>query len=242
MPKSNKTKSSIQSTTSGVQPARDVRTSASGQVRGARPLPRAFFNRDPREVAPDLLGKLLIRRHGEHILAGRIVETEAYLGLDDPAAHSYVGLTPRNAVMFGKPGFAYVYFIYGNHYCLNVSCWPNGKPGAVLFRALEPVAGIADMARFRHVPVSAEPRVNELKMLTSGPGRLGQALAVTRLRDNGKDLTSPRKSDLWLADDGHGEVQVLATPRIGVTKAAEELYRFVVAGNPFVSGKKISGV
>jgi len=244
MPRSEKAQNSrkIQSTTKNPDSAPHVSAGSSGQVRTAKPLPRAFFDRDPRVVAAELLGKLLVRRHGERILAGRIVETEAYLGLDDPAAHAYVGRTDRNAVMFGPPGFAYVYFIYGAHYCLNVSCWPDEVPGAILFRALEPVAGFADMARFRHVHLSPEPRLSELKLLTSGPGRLAQALAVTRVRDNNKDLTSNRRSDLWLADDGHTVEQVLKTPRIGITKAADDLYRFIVAGSPFVSGKRFPGV
>src|SRR5690348_853733 len=110
------------------------------------PLARDFFNRDPRVVGRELLGKILIRRAGRKKLAGRVVEVEAYLGKDDPAAHSFIGPTARNQVMFGPPGFAYVYFIYGNHYCLNVSCQPEGIAGAVLFRALEPLEGIEQMA------------------------------------------------------------------------------------------------
>jgi DNA-3-methyladenine glycosylase len=105
-----------------------------------------FYNRDPRRVARALLGKLLIRKSRRGILAGRIVETEAYLGTGDAAAHSAAGKTARNAVLFGPPGYAYVYFIYGNHYCLNVSCLPDGVAGGVLFRAFEPVEGINQMA------------------------------------------------------------------------------------------------
>ena len=115
-------------------------------LRGAAILAREFFNRDPVTVGRELLGKLLIRREGRKLLAGRIVEDEAYLGADDPAAHAFAGLTPRNAVLFGPPGHAYVYFIYGNHYCLNVSCMPEGLGEGVLLRAMEPVFGLAAMA------------------------------------------------------------------------------------------------
>jgi len=207
-------------------------------VAAGKTLSRGFYDRDPREVAHDLLGKLLIRRMGSHLLVGRIVETEAYLGKDDPAAHSYRGKTDRNAVMFGLPGFAYVYFIYGMHFCLNVSCLPEGIAGAVLFRAMEPVSGIDRMARLRNVALPEEPRLSLLRTLTSGPGRMAAALDVTRLRDNGKDLTDSRKSDLWLADDGHRVERIVATPRIGITKAVEHPLRYVVAGNPYVSAKR----
>ncbi len=113
------------------------------KLRVAKPLAREFFNRDPVTVARELLGKLLIRREGRTLLAGRIVENEAYLGQEDPAAHAYNGRTARNSVLFGPPGHAYVYFIYGNHYCLNVSCMPEGCGEGVLFRAMEPVFGLA---------------------------------------------------------------------------------------------------
>src|SRR4051812_4777489 len=125
--------------------------SSSRALKSSKPLSRAFYDRDPRIVARELLGKVLVRRDGRHILAGRIVETEAYLGADDPAAHTAAGRTLRNAVLFGPPGYAYVYFIYGNHYCLNVSCLPDGDAGGVLFRALDPIAGLTYMARFRHL-------------------------------------------------------------------------------------------
>jgi DNA-3-methyladenine glycosylase len=197
-------------------------------------LARDFFNRDPRLVGRELLGKLLIRREGRKRLVGRVVEVEAYLGKDDPAAHSFRGPTPRNLIMFGPPGFAYIYFIYGNHYCLNVSCQPKGQAGAVLFRALEPLAGLQEMARSRDMTIASD---RDLRLLTSGPGRMAEAFGVTRERDNGKDLTSPR-SGLWLADDGFIPPRVLATKRIGITKAADHLWRYVIAGNPFVSGPK----
>jgi DNA-3-methyladenine glycosylase len=201
-----------------------------------RPLGRAFFARDPRCVARELLGKVLVRRSGRKILTGRIVEVEAYLDEDDPAAHSAAGRTSRNSVLFGPPGHAYVYFIYGNHYCLNVSCEPDGRAGGVLFRALEPLRGIEEMARARGIDVSG-PR--DLTKLTSGPGRLSEAFGVTRERDNGCDLTS-RRSSLWIGADGFVSKNVVVTTRIGITKAAEHPLRYVLAGNPFVSGRKMS--
>ncbi len=199
-----------------------------------RPLSRSFFSRDPRRVARDLVGKLLIRHRGRKVLAGRIVEVEAYLGAGDPAAHAAAGLTERNRVLFGPPGHAYVYFIYGNHFCLNVSCQPQGKAGCVLIRALQPIAGEIEMARAR---LRANPRWMGLGMhqLTSGPGRLSQAMGITRARDNGKDLTDPR-SGLWLADDGFRPRRIARTPRVGIKKAAAEKLRYAIAGNEFVSG------
>lgn len=197
-------------------------------------IPRDFFDRDPRQVAPDLLGKVLLRREGDLFLAGKIVETEAYLGADDAAAHSAAGKTARNAVLFGPPGYAYVYLIYGNHFCLNVSCLPEGDAGCVLIRALEPLAGIADMARLRGLH-TAFPK--SLRLLASGPGRLAKALGITRARDNGKDLLDPG-SDLQIVDIGFVPAQIVTTPRVGITKAAEHLLRYVIAGNPCVSGKR----
>jgi DNA-3-methyladenine glycosylase len=198
------------------------------------PLPREFYDRDPRRVSRELLGKILVRRQGRKFLTGRIVEVEAYLGSDDPAAHAFAGRTARNAVLFGPPGHAYVYFIYGNHYCLNVSCLPDGVPGGILFRALEPLEGIEQMARSRGFSTEG-PR--DLRLLTSGPGRMAEAFGITRARDNGKDLTSA-DSDLFIADGGFRVLQVIATPRIGIVKAADLPLRYVIAGNRFVSGPK----
>lgn len=198
-------------------------------------LAREFYDRDPREVSRDLLGKVLVRRDGRQLLKGRIVEVEAYLGEDDPAAHAAAGRTARNDVLFGPPGHAYIYFIYGNHWCFNVSTLPDGIAGGVLFRALEPLEGIPAMARARVVEMK---RDRDLRLLTSGPGRLAEAFGITRIRDNGKDLTS-LKSDLWVADDGYRPPRILETARIGITKAAEMPLRYVIAGNPFVSGKKL---
>lgn len=201
-----------------------------------RPLSRRFFDRDPRKVARELLGKILVRRRREGLLAGRIVEVEVYLGERDPAAHAFAGPTARNRVLFGPPGHAYVYFIYGNHFCLNVSCLPEGDAGCVLFRALEPVVGIDRMARNRRLPaltsISEPPSERALRLLTSGPGRLCEAFGITRERDNDKDLTA---SDLFLADDGYRPTKITVTQRVGITKAAERPLRYVIAGNPFVS-------
>jgi DNA-3-methyladenine glycosylase len=207
------------------------------QLRSATILPREFYNRNPITVARDLLGKLLIRREGRKLLAGRIVEDEAYLGADDPAAHAYSGRTARNAALFGPPGHAYVYFIYGNHYCLNVSCMPEGYGEGVLLRAMEPVAGIDAMAEARGLELQSPAPPAQLRLISSGPGRLSEALDITRERDNAKDVTS-RRSDLWFADDGYRPEKIVATPRIGIRKAVDEPLRFVVAGSPFSSGKR----
>jgi len=160
---------------------------------------------------------------------------EAYLGSDDEAAHSFVGRTARNAVLFGPPGFAYVYFIYGNHYCLNVSCLPDGIPGGILFRSVEPLLGTERMAEARGLSLEGE---RSLRLLTSGPGRLAEAFGITRARDNGKDLTDPRSDLFIVADADFPRVRVLATRRIGITKAAEMPLRYVIARNRFVSGPK----
>lgn len=199
-----------------------------------KPLTRAFFARKPRPVARELLGKVLVRKSDGQLLTARIVEVEAYLGINDPASHSAAGKTARNAVLFGPPGYAYVYFIYGNHYCLNVSCERDGKAGGVLFRAVEPLRGIEEMARARKIVVHG-PR--DLIRLTSGPGRLAEAFGITRTRDNGGDLTSPR-SGLWIGDDGFHARNIKTTPRIGISKAADKRLRYILAGNAFVSGRK----
>src|SRR6202046_114840 len=178
-------------------------------------VPRAFFLDPPDVVARKLLGKLLVRA-GEPIV-GRIVEVEAYFGESDPAAHSFAGKTKRNAVLFGPPGHAYVYFVYGMHYCLNVSCEREGRAGCVLFRALEPLDGLDAMAGARGV---ATPLA-----LTSGPGRLCQAFGITRAADNGTDLTAP-ESDLQIQDDGFKAGEILVTPRIGISKEANRPARF----------------
>jgi len=195
------------------------------------PLARAFFARGPRRVARELLGKVLVRDAGPN------------------------RRTARTSVLFGPPGHAYVYFIYGNHYCLNVSCEPAGKAGGVLFRALEPLSGVDEMARDRGIEIH-DPKSHGLKdlglkdlglkdfglnnkdltKLTSGPGRLCEAFAITRARDNGCDLTS-RASGLWIGDDGYRARSIRTTPRIGISKAIDRPLRYLLDGNPFVSKK-----
>ena len=205
-------------------------------TRDAKLLRRAFFNRDPRIVARELLGKLIVRREGRKQLAGRIVEVEAYLGAGDLAAHAAAGNTARNAVLFGPPGHAYVYFIYGVHYCLNISCLPDGEAGCILIRALEPVSGIAEMAKARGLDDLDLESMRDLRKLASGPGKLCEALGITRPRDNAKDMVSP-KSDLQVAGDGFRVDEVAVTQRIGITKSAEMPLRYVIAGNHFLSKK-----
>ena len=206
------------------------------QTSRIRPLGRAFFSRDPRRVARELLGKVLVRQQAQTCLTARIVEVEAYRGTEDPAAHAAAGNTACTAVLFGPPGHAYVYFIYGNHYCLNVSCEPEGQAGGVLIRALEPISGIEEMARARGVEIHGP---KDLIKLTSGPGRLAQAFGITRGRDNGGDLTSAANS-LWMGEDGYRARSIRTTRRIGITKAADKPLRYVLAGNAFVSGPKMS--
>jgi DNA-3-methyladenine glycosylase len=184
-------------------------------------LQRNFYQRATVDVARDLLGKILV--HGD--TAGRIVETEAYLGGDDLAAHSAAGITDRTRVIFGPPGHAYVYLSYGIHECLNIVAEPEGMPGAVLIRALEPVAGL-DLMRSRR------PEARTDRDLTSGPGKLTRALAVTRAH-NGADLT---RGDLTVHAPLHKHpLDIAVTPRIGITKCADLPLRFVLKGNPFVS-------
>ena len=206
------------------------------KVVSARPLARSFFARDPRQVARSLLGKVLVRGAGTRLRVGRIVEVEAYLGAADAAAHAAAGETTRNAVLFGPPGHAYVYLSYGLHYCLNVSCMPPGDAGCVLFRALEPLSGIKQMARSREIELAAadirDPQI--LRKLASGPARLCEALEITRPRDNGRDMTLPQ-CGLWIADDGFRAGKIVTALRVGITKSAELPLRYYLAGNPFVS-------
>ena len=187
-------------------------------------LPRSFYARSTVEVARGLLGKVLA--HGP--TAGIIVETEAYLGSDDLAAHSARGLTGRTRVIFGPPGHAYVYLIYGMYECLNLVAEPDGRPGCVLIRALEPVVGVELMQARRGA-------VRKVAQLANGPGKLTVALGITRAH-NGADVT--RGALVVREAAGAGEVEIEVTPRIGITKSAELPLRFVVVGKEFASGRR----
>ena len=188
-------------------------------------LARSFYDRSPEMVARELLGKVLVRVCAGQTLSGRISEVEAYLGFDDPASHTFAGRTARNAVLFGPPGLAYVYQIYGLHFCLNASCLPDGVPGCVLFRAFWPLQGVETMRQWRHLDEGSTAA-----QIASGPGRLCEALTITRANSNGLDLTSP-DSPLRIVDDGYRPATVDVTPRIGISKAADRPLRFLL-GQP----------
>jgi DNA-3-methyladenine glycosylase len=192
------------------------------------PLPRAFYARPTIEVAEELLGAVLVHLEGEAMAAARIVETEAYFGLDDRASHGYGGVTPRNRVMYGPPGHAYVYYIYGNHDMLNVVTEPEGVPAAVLIRAAEPLIGLATMARRRGGSLGGTAG-----MLMNGPGRLCRAMGITRAL-NGADLTA-EGGPLYVAARSGPRPHIVRTTRIGITHDRERLQRYYVDGNAFVS-------
>jgi DNA-3-methyladenine glycosylase len=209
------------------------------------PPTRAFFEAPPEQVAPRLLGKILAHRiedeNGTKYLAGRIVEVEAYLGPhnepSDPAAHSHRGPTPRNRILFGPAGHAYVYAIYGRYFCMNISCEIEGRAGCVLLRALDPLPGrggasLVQMALNRGLTPGVPPR-----QLTSGPSRLCQALGLTRPAHNGLDLLDST-SPLQVLDDGLQFSEVLITARIGIRHAVDWPLRFALPENNCVSGPR----
>jgi DNA-3-methyladenine glycosylase len=192
-------------------------------------VPIELLSGDPVEVAPRLLNTLLI--HRERVV--RIVEVEAYRGLEDPASHAYRGQTKRNAIMFGPAGHLYVYFTYGMHWCANVVCGPESVPGAVLLRAGAPVAGLDAMR-------AARPAARRDRDLCSGPAKLCQALGLTGER-NGADLLGVRSS-VRLCTDGTGPpAEPGVGPRIGISVAAERLWRWWVPGDPNVSVGRAPG-
>ena len=193
----------------------------------------SFYQRPTEVVAKDLLGKKLVRTirnnnsNMQFRLAGIIVETEAYGYSDDLASHAYVGPTGRNKIMFGDVGKAYVYFTYGNHFCLNVSARRSKvEAGAILIRGIEPVEGIELMRQFRPV--------DDIYSLTSGPGKLTQALNITSLL-NGIDMTNS-ESEVYI-EFGKRPKRIVTTPRIGITRALDKEWRFVDPSSPFISRK-----
>lgn len=188
------------------------------------PLPRTFYEQPTLTVAQTLLGKYLCRKWRNSILVGKIVETEAYIGEDDPACHAARGKTNRNAVMYGPPGFAYIYFIYGMYYCLNVVTGGEGSPEAILIRALEPLEGAAQMITFR--------KTNTIQNLTNGPGKLCQAFHLDRSQ-NGIDLCG---TELFITN---GEIiqsaNILNSKRVGIKVGVDHQWRFFIKDNSFVS-------
>jgi DNA-3-methyladenine glycosylase len=200
---------------------------AAGRGRG-RPLPRAFYDRDPLVVARAVLGRLLVHDTAGGRVSGRVVEAEAYRGADDPASHARRGPTPRNAAMFGPPGHAYVYFTYGMHHCLNLVTGPRGEASAVLVRALEPVDGVPLMRRRRGAGDEAR--------LARGPGNVARALGLTRAHD-GLDLT---RGPLWLSDlpPRRAGRRVARSGRVGIRLARERPWRCYLAGHPCVSAPR----
>lgn len=188
------------------------------------PMPVSFYERKADTVAVDLLGRLLVRRIGDAVMIARIVEVEAYFGEDDPASHACKGMTPRNSIMFGRAGRAYVYLNYGVHCLLNVVTGREGHAGAVLIRAVEPVSGIEIMKQNRSVKRETD--------LTSGPGKLTKALKIS-LDENGTDMT--RDGELYIATGNPEILSIVESPRIGISSGTDMLLRFSIEGNPFVS-------
>ena len=188
-------------------------------------LARSFYERDTTLVARELIGKILIREYEGCILSGKIVETESYR-CDDPACHAYRGKTERTQALFGPPGHAYVYFTYGNHWCLNVVAHDEHHAGGVLIRALEPLKGIEIMQKNRGIQI--------LKRLTSGPGNVAKALAINKAH-YGINMT--KKGQLYVIDTTINSNDVVAVPRIGISQSKELLLRFCLKSSAYLSVK-----
>ena len=186
-------------------------------------LSQAFYERHPSIVAPEMLGKLLMRHYRRVSLIGRITEVEAYLGKEDEASHAYRPESAFNAVLFGPAGYTDVYLIYGMHHCLNVSCHAAGQSGGVLIRAFQPITGISTMTRLRKIAANASAA-----MISGGPGRVCQALGITRANGHGLDVTS-HSSAIQVLDDGWIAPGIRVTKRIGIRKAVDLPLRFLVA-------------
>jgi DNA-3-methyladenine glycosylase len=188
-------------------------------------LPRRFYTRNTLTVAEKLLGKHLVRYTRGSEMVGRIVEVEAYGGSGDPGSHACRGMTPRNQLMFRKGGFAYVYFVYGKHYCFNVVTEKQNVPGAVLIRALEPIKGIEPMKKNR--------RARNVLNLTNGPGKLAEAMNITG-KQNGLDLT--KSKELFICKPEEKErFEVVSTKRIGIKVGVDKPWRLYIKNNMFIS-------
>lgn len=205
--------------------AHETLTFSSGGETSMKPLPRRFYTCETLTVAEGLLGKQLVRYTNNSRLVGKIVEVEAYRGSDDPSSHAHRGITPRNRLMFGKGGFAYVYFTYGIHHCFNVVTERENVPGAVLIRALEPISGIETMQKNRET--------ENVLNLTNGPAKLTKAMNITK-KQNGLDLT--RSKELFICEPKVKEkFEVVSTKRIGIKVGADKPWRFYIKNNKFVS-------
>jgi DNA-3-methyladenine glycosylase len=187
-------------------------------------LPKSFYARSTIQVAQDILGKKLVRiLDNGTVLSGIITETEAYQS-DEPACHAHKGCTERTAPLFGPVGHAYVYFIYGNYFCLNIVAKKGVTAGGVLIRAVEPVEGVEYMQHAR--------KTSNIKNLTTGPGKLTQAFNITK-NEQGTDVT--QQGSLYIARADVGPFQIVATPRIGISQAVDKNWRFYIKNNQFVS-------
>jgi len=207
------------------------RASPAGPRRGpANVLPYDFYARPTLKVAEDLIGKVLVHRVRQGVASGVIVETEAYIGEDDPACHASFGRTARNEPLFGPPGFAYVYLNYGVHYLVNAVTEGDGYPGAVLIRALQPLEGIELMTKRR----APDGRAIDEHDLCRGPGNLTKALGIT-IKDNRRDLSD---STLTIEDRGISVGRIATGPRIGIRVAVERPWRYWVEGHRAVSGHR----
>lgn len=190
-----------------------------------KPLPRAFYARDTKEVAKDLLGKIVVRKLTDGTIKAKIVETEAYCGEQDPASHAFTGRTKRAKIMWEKPGVAYVYLIYGMYYLFNTVTEEKGKAGAVLIKALDPLEGIGLMKKIR--------KIDEIKNLTNGPGKLTQAFTITN-KEHKQDLIS---GPLIIEEGIREEFEIISSVRVGVNAGGQAELRFYIKGKESVSKK-----
>ncbi len=193
-------------------------------------LPRNFYTRNVITVAKELLGKILVKKEGKQLLSGLIVETEGYDGAMDEAAHTFIGRTKRNEIMFNEGGYFYVYFTYGSHFCCNVVTGKKNHGAAVLIRAVEPISGIKQMAknRFDKILINDKEKIN----LTSGPGKVCKAFNINK-DHYGLDLTGSR---VFILDNSRiKKKDIVITKRIGIKKSADLPWRFYIKDNPYVS-------